>query len=133
MPPSLTLDLITFDPGGPAASAVDFAHRIISTVENSWETGADLVLLPEFMWLGLYPHLPIPPSEPLRDVATLWKELLPVLQERFSVPGKAVVLGTIAPFCQTAGFAIEHDLRRWTDVASGQIAPHALGKRLYLG
>lgn len=98
MPPSLTLDLITFDPGGPAASAVDFAHRIISTVENSWETGADLVLLPEFMWLGLYPHLPIPPTEPLRDVAEhFWKELLPVLQERFSVPGKAVVLGTV-PF-----------------------------------
>jgi predicted amidohydrolase len=95
---SLTLDLITFDPGGDFTSAMEFAERVISTVERSWESGADLVLLPEFMWLGMSPHLAVAPSEPLRNVAEyFWKELLPILQERFSAPGKAVVLGTV-PF-----------------------------------
>jgi predicted amidohydrolase len=96
MSQSLTLDLITYDPGMPGAGALEFAVEVISKVEQSWSSGADLVVLPEFIWLGLSPHLASTSSEPLRDLAEyFWKELMPKLQEHFSISEKAVILGTV--------------------------------------
>ncbi|MCB1275789.1 nitrilase-related carbon-nitrogen hydrolase [Prosthecobacter sp.] len=91
----LTLDLCTFDPGVAAKSPSAFAASVVECVETSWDEGADLVLLPEFTWMGLEP-LVEPPS--LRRVAEVfWQELLPTLRSLLMRPGKAVVLGTV-PF-----------------------------------
>lgn len=98
MPSSLTLELITFDPGAPIADAAEFTEKIIKTVLDAWSGGADLVLLPEFSWLGLLPHLSQDSSEPLPRVAEHFrKEILPLLETHLSVAGKSVVLGTV-PF-----------------------------------
>lgn len=103
MSASLTLDLITFDPGAPGADAAGFAKTIIETVLDAWSSGAGLVLLPEFSWLGLLPHLTPDLSEPLPRVAEYFgKEVLPLLKTNLSVPGKSVVLGTV-PFVQPDG------------------------------
>lgn len=98
MSSSLTLELITFDPGTPIADAAGFTEKIIKTVLNAWSGGADLVLLPEFSWLGLLPHLSHDSAEPLPRVAEHFrKEILPLLATQLSVPGKSIVLGTV-PF-----------------------------------
>jgi predicted amidohydrolase len=97
MPASaLTVDLITFDPGIPVADAHAFAAAIIQRVEDSWESGADLVLLPEFTWLGIEPL--VAASHPIRlhrVAEVFWQELMPMLDRKLSRTNKAVVLGTV--------------------------------------
>lgn len=94
--PALTLDLVTFDPGVQVTDAADYAGAVASRVEQSWAEGADLVLLPEFTWMGLEPLVARAQDEPLRCVAEFFeKNLLPGLRTRLSRPGKAVVLGTV--------------------------------------
>jgi predicted amidohydrolase len=91
----LVIDLCTFDPGVAAKSPSAFAAAVVDCVEASWDHGADLVLLPEFTWVGLE-QLVEPPT--LQRVAEVfWEELLPALKSLLIRPGKAVVLGT-APF-----------------------------------
>lgn len=91
----LAIDLCTFDPGIAAKSPSAFAAVVVDCVESSWDNGADVVVLPEFTWVGLE-HLVEPPS--LQRVAEVfWGELLPALKSLLISPGKAVVLGT-APF-----------------------------------
>lgn len=93
---ALTLDILTFDPGLPSASAADFAETVVRLVESSWDSGADLVLLPEFTWMGLEPLLTVPSANPLPQIAELfWHHLFPSFRDRLSRPGKAVVLGTV--------------------------------------
>ncbi len=90
-----TLELCTFDPGIAAKSPAAFAAVVVDCVESSWDNGADLVVLPEFTWMGLAPLVEL---ESLQRVAgVFWEELLPGLQSQLKRPGKAVVLGT-APF-----------------------------------
>jgi len=92
----LTLDLLTFDPGQACTSPSAYAEQVTQLVEASWDSGADLVLLPEFTWMGLEPLLPHTTQAPLEAVAELfWQELFPTLRDRLSRPGKAVVLGTV--------------------------------------
>lgn len=92
----MLLDLVTFDPGQPARTPEDFAQRVVSQVQSRWDSGADLVLLPEFLWLGLEVLLPAPPKAVrLNEVARcFWDELMPGLKRQLSRAGKAVVLGT---------------------------------------
>jgi predicted amidohydrolase len=91
----LSLDLCTFDPGLCVKSPAAFAAEVTECVETSWDDGADIVLLPEFTWMGLEP-LVEPPS--LRRVAEcFWGELFPTLKSLLCRPDKAVVLGTV-PF-----------------------------------
>jgi len=91
----LSLDLCTFDPGLRVKSPAAFAAEVTECVETSWDDGADIVLLPEFTWMGLEP-LVEPPS--LRRVAEcFWGELFPTLKSLLCRPDKAVVLGTV-PF-----------------------------------
>lgn len=93
---AITLDIQTFDPGLPCDSTMAYAQGVIERVLSSWEKGADLVLLPEFTWMGLEPLLPQPLTEPLRQVAEyFWTQLFPMIQTRLSRPDKAVVLGTV--------------------------------------
>lgn len=92
----MILDLVTFDPGQRAASPKAFAESVTERVLTSWDSGADLVLLPEFLWLGLEPLLPMVDGYTALECVALifWRKLLPDLQRRLTRPGKAVVLGT---------------------------------------
>lgn len=96
----MILDLLTFDPGLPANDPADFARQVQELVQRSWDSGADLVLLPEFTWMGLEPLVSQAPEEGslYHSISrTFWQELLPGLREGLSTPDKAVVLGTV-PF-----------------------------------
>lgn len=97
MRPPLTLELLTFDPGLPCPDAAAYARAVGDEVERAWDGGADLVLLPEFTWMGLEPFAATPAGvEPLTAVAGLFRqELWPEVQTRLARPGKAVVLGTV--------------------------------------
>ena len=93
---SVILDLVTYDPGRPADTPSAFTHAVAERVLTCWDDGADLVLLPEFLWLGLEPLLPMGDgSSGLQRVAQVfWRDLLPELQRALTRPGKAVVLGS---------------------------------------
>lgn len=91
----ISLDLCTFDPGLPAKSPAAFAAEVTECVETSWDDGADVVLLPEFTWMGLEPL--VDPKNMRRVAEVFWGEVLPTLQSLLMRPDKAVVLGT-APF-----------------------------------
>lgn len=91
----IAIDLCTFDPGVAAKSPAGFAAVVVDCVEASWDNGADLVLLPEFTWVGLEPL--VEPKTLQRVAEVFWGELLPALKSLLIRPGKAVVLGTV-PF-----------------------------------
>lgn len=88
----VAIDLCTFDPGLAAKSPSAYAAAVVDCVESSWDEGADLVLLPEFTWMGLEPL--VEPKSLQRVAAVFWEELLPGLKSLLNRPGKAVVLGT---------------------------------------
>jgi len=82
----IPLELLTFDPGITAKSPVAFAAEVADLVDAAWNDGADVVLLPEFTWMG-----------PRRVAEVFWHDLFPTLKSLLNRPDKAVVLGT-APF-----------------------------------
>lgn len=103
MAPTLTLDLITWDVSlaQPPTTARTCTQAVIDTVRSAWDSGADLVLLPEFTWMMLEPVLPPSPT-PLENVADcFWNQEWPHLSSALARPDKAVVLGT-APFYDAA-------------------------------
>lgn len=91
----IAIDLCTFDPGVAVKTPAAFAAVVVDCVEASWDNGADLVLLPEFTWVGLEPL--VEPRTLQRVSEVFWGELLPALKSLLIRPGKAVVLGTV-PF-----------------------------------
>jgi predicted amidohydrolase len=97
----LTLALLTFDVGVPAASPAAFADRVCAQVHEAWDEGADLVVLPEFLWMGLEPF--VKEEDKLRGVARLfWNDLWPRISPHLSPADKGVVLGTV-PFLGADG------------------------------
>ncbi|MDZ4403239.1 nitrilase-related carbon-nitrogen hydrolase [Prosthecobacter sp.] len=101
----ITLDLCTFDPGVVAKSPAAFAAVVVECVETSWGEGADIVLLPEFTWMGLEPL--VEPKSLKRVAEVFWSELFPTLCSLLIRPGKAVVLGT-APFWDVESGALRN-------------------------
>lgn len=92
----MTLDLWTFDVGVQAATAQAYADECLRRVEESWDAGAEIVLFPEFCWVGLERF--VCKESGLRGVSDLfWNEMWPVMQSRLERHDKAAVLGT-APF-----------------------------------
>ena len=100
----MILDLVTFDPSLPAATPTAFAQAVAGRVQACWDNGADLVLLPEFLWLGLEPLLPGADGHSAleRVAGVFWQDLMPELQRTLTRPGKGVVLGT-CPALQRGG------------------------------
>lgn len=95
----LMLELCTFDPGISVSSPAAYAAAVVEVVETAWDEGVDIVLLPEFTWLGIEPL--VQPQTPRRVAEVFWSELMPTLQSLLLRPGKAAVLGT-APFWEPA-------------------------------
>jgi len=97
----LNLHLWTCDVGALADTPEVYTRRIAECVLGSWEEGADLVLFPEYTWMGLERF--ITSALKIRGVAELfWNELWPNLSHKLTRPGKAVVLGTV-PFLMPDG------------------------------
>lgn len=94
-PMPLQLELCTFDPGIAVSSPAAYAAAVVECVERAWDEGADIVVLPEFIWLGLEPL--VEPCTLRRVAEVFWSETMPTLQSLLQRPEKAVVLGT-APF-----------------------------------
>jgi predicted amidohydrolase len=88
----MRIDAWTFDVG----TTEDHVEAMASRVEQSWDSGADIVLFPEYSWAAL------PGCKDVREMAAMfWCTIMPRLQQRLARPGKMVVLGT-AP-CITDG------------------------------
>ncbi len=76
-------------------------EAVIEEIRDAWNSGADLVLLPEFAWMMLEP-LVAAGDQPLRAVADwFWHSAQPRLAQALAAPDKAVVLGT-CPFFDAA-------------------------------
>lgn len=98
---TLKLDLWTCDVGAEADTPEDYVQLLCARVHQSWEGGADLVLLPEYSWMGLERF--VPGVEKLRGVAGLfWGDHWPILRAQLAREDKAVVFGT-APFLMSDG------------------------------
>lgn len=98
----LTLELQTFDVAAPGIEGpVAFADLVARRVMTAWDEGADMVLLPEFLWMGLARFAGS--GNDVLAVAQLFQsDLWPRLREQLRRPGKAAVLGT-APFAEPDG------------------------------
>lgn len=100
----MIVDLLTFDPGFPCDSPDAYAAEVVRLIQESWDTDADLVLLPEFTWLGLESLL----KKESQDVSiyltisrVFWQTLIPEIRDKLSRSGKAAVMGT-APYFDPA-------------------------------
>jgi predicted amidohydrolase len=91
---TLTIDLWTFDVGVEADTPAAYAQQMTRRVRQSWDSGADVVVFPEYAWMGLEQF--VEGSNRLAAVADLfWKKLWPGLQKDLARNGKAVVLGSV--------------------------------------
>ncbi len=91
MKPTLIITAWTADLGEPWASPQEFALAVVERVVQAWQAGADVVVLPEFLWLGLERF-----ADGLAGVARLfWDTLWPEISSALSQSGKCVVLGTV--------------------------------------
>ncbi len=98
---ALTVDLWTFDVGVAADTPQAYAEAVRSRVIQSWDDGADVVVFPEYAWMGLEPF--VTGEDKLRGVASLfWEQLYPSLAEDLKRENKAVVLGSV-PFAHPSG------------------------------
>jgi len=90
----LTIDLSTCDVGTEAATPEEYAQIISSRIQQSWNSGADVVLLPEYTWMALERFVTHP--DKLAGVAALfWNRLWPELQATLAKVGRLAVLGTV--------------------------------------
>ena len=97
----VTADLWTFDVGAGAVSVEAYAELMTSRVRESWDSGADIVVFPEFAWLGLAKF--VDRQAELKNVSVLfWETLWPELQRKLARPGKMAVLGSV-PFARDDG------------------------------
>jgi predicted amidohydrolase len=90
----LTIDLWTFDVGVNAPTLEAYAAEMTRRVYESWDSGADVVVFPEYAWMGLERW--VTRQEKLAGVAELfWNGLWPGLQKDLNREGKVVVLGSV--------------------------------------
>ncbi|MES2594455.1 MAG: nitrilase-related carbon-nitrogen hydrolase [Verrucomicrobiota bacterium] len=103
---TLHVDLVTFDPGVPVPDAHAYVEAVVARVEHSWQTGADVVLLPEFTWMGLEPFCTQGDDKTLHHIAESFEQIwLPKIESRLALHGKCVVLGTAPKLLSDGGIA----------------------------
>lgn len=94
MTEKLTIDAHLIDGGHNHGSAENFVHLIVSKTLESWQSGADIVLFPEFMWLNLALH-----QEAILDQSAFadffWHDVWPLLQSSLPHQDKIAFLGSI--------------------------------------
>jgi predicted amidohydrolase len=105
----------TFDVGAPAADPDAYAQHCITRTQQSWASGADLVLFPEYTWAGLEPLLPQPSLAAISRI--FWDHIWPSLRSKLSQPGRSVVLGTVPWQDPATG----HILNRCPIIADGTV------------
>ena len=93
---TLNLELMTFDVGVECDDAAGFADEVVERVRAAWDDGAELVVLPEFTWMGMERF--VEAEDGARGVADLfWGKLWRGIRERLDGGDRAVVLGSV-PF-----------------------------------
>lgn len=98
----LSLELMTFDVGVACEDAAAYADAVVERVLAAWNEGVELVVLPEFTWMGLEKF--VGAGNPLQGVADLfWGGLWPRVKGRLSRDDRGVVLGSV-PFVDETGF-----------------------------
>lgn len=65
----------------------DLVDAVASRTEQSWDSGADIVLFPEYTWAALH----VSPADVAEDFQ---RRVLPLLQQRLTRKGKLAVLGS---------------------------------------
>ena len=65
----------------------DLVEAVASRTEQSWDSGADIVLFPEYTWAALH-------ASPAVVAEDLQWRVLPLLQQRLTRKGKLAVLGS---------------------------------------
>lgn len=101
---TLTVDLWTFDVGVPADNPEAFAAEMTQRVIQSWADGADVVVFPEYAWMGLERF--VTTEDKLAGVSDLfWKQLWPIIQRALQPHGqnKAAILGSVPHAALTDG------------------------------
>ena len=95
------IDLWTFDVGAEASTPAAYADLMVSRVIESWDDGADIVLFPEFSWMGLSRF--VESKAELNGISQLyWEVLWPLLVQQLRRKDKMAVLGTV-PFATEDG------------------------------
>jgi predicted amidohydrolase len=97
----LRLELLTFDVGTPVTHPTAFAELVVDRVTAAWDEGADIVVFPEFMWMGLERFVSGP--DKITGVAEIFRnQLWPTIIRGLDRPDKAAVLGT-SPWVEDGG------------------------------
>lgn len=97
----LNLELMTFDVGMACDNAGAYADVVVDRVLVAWDEGAEVVVLPEFTWMGLERF--VDKGDAAHGVADLfWAKLWPGIRGRLHRDDRAVVLGTV-PFAGADG------------------------------
>lgn len=108
-PTTVRVEAWTFDVGDTGKTVQAFAEEVMHRVETAWDGGADIVLLPEYLWAALEPLLPA--GADMEDIAkVVWEDLMPTVKQRLSRKNKHAVLGS-AP---------------WRDPATGHLRNRAI-------
>jgi predicted amidohydrolase len=113
---TLTIDLWTFDVGSAASTPHAYAELMTSRVRKSWDSGAEIVVFPEYAWMGLA-SLANDPGDLAQVSSLFWHEIWPSIQSELSATRKAVVLGT-APFESDKGVILNR-APVWCDGVAG--------------
>lgn len=122
---TLTVDLWTFDVGVPAATPEAFAAEMTRRVLQSWADGADVVVFPEYAWMGLERFVTSKDNKLAAVSDLFWTQLWPAIQRDLQPhgQGRAAVLGSV-PHAASAGGGGEPILHNRVPILSDGQALH---------
>lgn len=91
---SVTVAACSLDLSVRHDNAATFVRNFVARTKDHWQQGADIVLFPEYSWIGLAPFM----AEPF-EISTFahwfWENIWPQLQAAFEGTEKMAVLGTV--------------------------------------
>ncbi len=96
MASKITLDLYSSDVGHSFSTATEFAKHLTSLTLESYKTGADIVVFPEYTWMGLEKF--VDKKNSLSEISHLfWNQLWPQIKNDLNQPNKVLIMGS-CPF-----------------------------------